>query len=64
MAVCRDQYPKENVERLFYTNYVKRLRISQYLLGERLNALRKAPKPLTINVDHEFAATVQTVQER
>lgn len=58
-AVCREQYPKEQIERLFYTNYVKRLRISQYLFAERVNSLRNRPQELIINVDREFKESVQ-----
>jgi hypothetical protein len=58
-AVCREQYPQEQVERLFYTNYVKRLRISQYLFTERVNSLRKRPQELIITVDKEYLQTTQ-----
>lgn len=54
------------MERLFYTNYIKKLRICQYLIAEKINSLRKDKKDFKINVDKEFlvSSELETVSQK
>jgi hypothetical protein len=42
------------VAQVFYANYVKKLRISQYLIEERLNGILLEPKETEIKLPKEF----------
>lgn len=53
---AKQQMPSENVERLFFINYVKKLRIAQYLLADRVGQLRREPGPVRISLDESYKA--------
>lgn len=42
------------MERWFYTNYIKKLRISQYLIRDRINSVRLKKENHSIQVTKEF----------
>ena len=64
--LTKEEYPKENIEVLFYVNYIKKLRISQYLIAEKINSLRHDRQELKIMVDSGFllAFNYQSIKEK
>ena len=49
--LAEQNIPKEvNVAQLFYTNYVKKLRISQYLMEQRFNSILEESGQQSIKV--------------
>lgn len=64
--LTKAEYPKENIEALFYVNYIKKLRISQYLIAEKINSLRSERQELEIMVDSGFlmAYNYESIREK
>jgi uncharacterized protein (DUF2384 family) len=50
----QQQMPLESIEKLFFINYVKKLRIAQYLLADRVHQLRKEPQTMRISIDESY----------
>lgn len=44
------------IEKIFYSSYIKKLRICQYLIQQRLTAVRKNPKPTEIKISQDYLA--------
>jgi hypothetical protein len=56
---AKQQMPNESIERLFYVNYVKKLRIAQYLLADRVAQLRKSEEKVEICLDEGYRVAMK-----
>ena len=54
MLFAKKHLKMDSVDSWFYTNYVKNLRVYQYLLKERMRGLKKVEEPIQLTADRDF----------